>query len=648
MCGFAGYLVENAQPLAERTDTILAMLRPLATRGPDDEGIALLDPERSVAVDLRTPETPAGAVPDAPGAQGYNLPHSLALGHRRFSIIDPSVRGHQPFWSDDRSVCLTFNGEVYNYIELRGELETAGCTFRTSCDTEVLLAAYRYWGEACFERLVGFWALALYDSARGGVLLSRDRMGKAPLYVTRRDGKLWWSSEIKSLRAGAGDFPVREQAVSDFAVAGLRDVHGRTFYEGIDTFPRASWAWVGGDGAMEPRGFWDLPQERLSEREISPGEAAAGVTETLHDALRVRLRADVPIGIELSGGLDSSSLVGLSASAGQRLRAFTVSFPGTDADEEPFARAVWERWRDTVDYEVLTPADADFFDRADGYVGHMDEPFHSPNLLANQGIWHEMAARGIRVSINGAAGDELFCGYQGTYLIPFLAHLLERGRLPRLHAESTSFAERPARPGSALQRARVSAAAKYVLKAHLPTLAREQTSAVGPVLAGLPPALRHDPAPIERLLREKATDWLMSYWLRSGHQNFMGVPVEVRTPFLDHRVVEHAFSLPVTYLIRDGWTKWVLRKAVEDVLPAEVAWRREKKGFPFPLERWQRANRERFFSAIGPAESCPYVDVKRLRDDYDQLVTTDPGGLWRVMSICLWWTRCVLDEPIAA
>jgi asparagine synthase (glutamine-hydrolysing) len=673
LCGIAGYVsYDGSGP--EDIDTILRMVRPLARRGPDDEGIALFDPEHGRAAALRTTQSADGAPVGPPSAargrpalvvdvivpsnaveNGFRFRHRVALGHRRFSIIDPSPAGHQPFWSNDGSVCLIFNGEIYNYVELRADLEREGRCFRTRSDTEVLIEAYLHWGEECFARFVGFWAIALYDRRKNDVLLSRDRMGKAPLYLARVNRTLYWSSEIKSLRAGPnGDaFEVREQAISDFVTFGFRDVYNGTFFREIESFPRASWSWVGRDMSLSPQRYWDLPRRRWKESQITPAEAARGLRSVLSESLRVRLRADVPLGIELSGGLDSSALVATAASDGYKLHAFTVSFPGTDVDEQRFAEAVARHWSGAVEHNVLEPKVADFFDNAHDYVAHMDEPFHSPNVFTNHQIWREMTARGLRVTTNGAAGDELFCGYPGIYLIPYLSAMLERGQLRRMHREATAFTEAPTHGASRLYWSRLAKAAFYSLKQRSQRAAalgagRRSVTRAANVLANVPPPTHEDPAPIEQLMEEKLTDWLMSYWLRAGHQNNMGVPIERRHPFLDHRVVEYACLLPVSYSIRDGWLKWILRRSVEDILPEEVTYRRSKQGFPFPIESWLTANKERFFRAAGGASTpCPYVDMAQLAANYDQLKRDDAMMLWRAMSVCLWWKRCVLAESLS-
>lgn len=653
MCGIAGYLAFGGAETS--CDLLLRMVRTMAVRGPDDEGLALLNVDPARALALTSAQTAPG-VARAGTMLAEHCPdfaHDVALGHRRFSIVDLSSGGHQPFWSADGQVCVVFNGEVYNHVELREELERLGRTFRTRSDTEVLVEAYRQWGVDCFRRLVGFWAVALYDAGKRALLLARDRVGKAPLYVARHDGKLLFASEIKALHAAAGRsaFAVRGQAIVDFVTFGWRDLFDRTFYEGITSFPAASYAWVARDGSFAPVRYWSLPVGRRTERALPAADAARQLRSLLGEALRVRFRADVPVGVELSGGLDSSALVAIAAGNGQRLRAFTVAFPGTPWDEEPFARLVYERHREHVEYHVVRPTLGDFFDEADSFVAHMDEPFHSPSMESSRRLWRLMADSGIRVSINGAAADECFAGYPGIYHVPFLAGLLASGRLPTLLRELSAFREAPARAFSPAWLARVRQVVAHCLKRQSVALAQRSPALRAAVARGaallsdVPPVGRRRVGSLEQVLTENMTDWVMNYWLRSGHQNFMGVPVEVRAPFLDHRVVEFAFSLPTTYLVRDGWLKWILRMAVQDILPAEVCWRRNKLGFPFPLETWLPANKARFFAIVQGA-GCPHVNLTALRERYDALVRTDAPMLWRAMSVCLWWKRCVLGEAL--
>jgi asparagine synthase (glutamine-hydrolysing) len=433
MCGIAGYVLHG--PLATGVTRLTGMLGALAHRGPDDEGLTLFDPASGARQDLVT----AASARDAHGRDTVGgvaaLPHSIALGHRRFSIIDLSGAAHQPFCSRDGRVWAAFNGEIYNYVEVRRELAGRGAVFATDSDTEVLVEAYREWGVECFRRFNGFWALTLYDAARGEVLLARDRIGKAPLYLTRTPEGLFWASEIKGLMAGLGRgaFAVDAQAVDDFVVHGWRDLFDETFYRGVATFPAASYAWVRPDGEWTPTRYWEVPRHRRTEREVPVGEAATRLRELLADAVRIRLRADVPVGLDLSGGMDSSSIVALATHQVRDapLRVFTLSYPGSAFDELPWADLVFERYRGSLVRTVLEPTNEDFLSSLDRFVALMDEPFHDLALLGHQDIWRSMRDSGIRVSLNGAAGDEALAGYGSDYFEPYLRHLARSGRIGR-------------------------------------------------------------------------------------------------------------------------------------------------------------------------------------------------------------------------
>ncbi len=618
----------------------------VAHRGPDGEGLAFIRSDGGSPPSLFIGK-PTRMTPDLPEWRGdLTLPHDVALGHRRFAIIDLSAGGHQPFISNDGTLTLSFNGEIYNYLELRGELQGLGHVFATRSDAEVLLHAYRQWGERCFERLQGFWALALWDSERRALLLSRDRMGKAPLYYARQGGRLWFCSEIKGIFAAAGKtaFPPRMEAVRQFIRAGLRDVGDETLFEGIQTLPRASYAWVGPDGSLETHAFWDFPKERIRSGEIGEKEALGGLTARLESAVRLRLRSDVPIGLELSGGLDSSALAAFAASlrgpAAPPLTAYTVGFPGTAWDETPFARQVAARYLGALNLQTLIPDNGMVLRGLNAFQAQMDEPFHSPNMVLNQEIWRRMAAAGIRVSLNGAGGDEVFAGYGSEYMGPYVRRLLGQGRAGAVLHELGAYSERE------------SNALKPWLRELWLLIPETWKRKIRP----LTPSGELDPLRLERgdlpvvsesiegRLRDYLTDLKMNYWLRAGNTSCMGVPLEVRLPLLDSQVVEWACRLPLDYLIRDGWMKWALRKALEPMLPHEVVWRRVKMGFPFPLTEWLLHSKGNF-RALCSGEDTAFLDREKLFKVYDALAVRYPAYLWRCLSTLLWWELVVRENP---
>jgi asparagine synthase (glutamine-hydrolysing) len=632
MCGVLGF--SAAGPDAGFGARVIPALERMAPRGPDDAGYAWLAPgAEHMAVeraDLAGRSWRIGPVEGLRTAQAV-------LGHTRFSIVELSRLGAQPMASPDGRLVLVFNGEIYNHAELRARLAAHGHVFRSHSDTEVLLHAYMEWGERCFEHLTGWWAIALHDADRGAILLARDRIGKAPLYLRRAPQGLAWASEIAALfaLAGDGDASPNWRAVDDFVLHGLRDACDETLFKGVETLPAGAYAWVR-DGRMGPPvRYWRLPQRRLTEKEISVPEAARLVRESLMEATRLRLQADVPVALQLSGGLDSSVVLACAARAGRRVQAITVSFPEVEANEDAYAAAAAAAFPGLVDHEFITPGDDITLEGLDDYLLSMGEPFHSPNQIANRLIWARLRELGYKVVLYGAGGDEVFAGYYGQYYIPHLRERLLSGDLAGFAKNLWDLSERPRT---------------------LPDLAG-RLAILAPGGASLFDALRRGVVPWRSLygmigaesrfdppwrLAEKLAalmgDQRMNYWLRTDNQNAMQAPVELRSPFLDHRVVETAFVLPTTYLIRDGWMKWIVRKAFEDDLPAGVVWRREKMGFPFPIRRWLKDN------AAGVAERLVSAGARGVRTDrvarrLDHNIARNPDRVWRLLAYSTWWSR---------
>jgi asparagine synthase (glutamine-hydrolysing) len=623
------------------------MLGAIAHRGPDDQGLAFFDIHRQQTLHCATQGSvePVRASLPAPEAVS-RFPHQLAFAHCRFSIVDLTAAGHQPMHDDSGRLCISYNGEIYNYVELREELERAGMRFRTRSDTEVLLAGFAHWGTEVFQRLNGQWALSLYDGGTRTLWLSRDRLGKVPLYYTTHENRFYWASEIKALLGVCGTaLTVRDRAVDDYVRHGWRDRDG-TFWNEVHDFPPAHFASIDDSLALRFNRFWQLPGERLPESAISPEEAAQGVARLLGEAIRIRTRADVPVAFELSGGLDSSSVVALAARGStQRIGTYSIAFADASANEEPYARAVAEQYRDRIDYRVIRPGDEDFWRDADQFVWLEEEPFHAPNLLTNQSLRRRMREDGTKVVISGAAGDELFAGYHTDYFSPYLRRLILRRQWARAVHEL--------RASSEIQTWKHALVA--LMDAVVPGLpdrlraSRSREQAFLDVCFRSPPRLAEEPAKrtsLEALMAANMGSAKMNYWLRSANKSNFGIPIEPRAPYLDYRLVDYAFSLPVEYLIRDGWHKWVLRKALEELLPAQVLWRKQKMGFPFPITTWLLASQARALSAIS-GSSCPYLDGARIAEHYIAMARTTPFVLWRLICLALWWQRVIRGHPIA-
>lgn len=650
MCGIAGYFSPN--PLHGTAPTLIRMTRALHRRGPDDEGFSLISFADDSHLDFSGADSDARILERLPQLENHDdtFAHDVAFGHRRYSIIDLSPDGHQPMWDSGEDTCVSFYGEIYNYVELRGELEEAGAVFRTHSDTEVILMAYLHWGTDAFNRFNGPFALSLYDRRINKVLLARDRIGKASFYYTVRDNRFHWATEIKSFLEtfGVSAFSINERAVDDFVTQGIRDYDG-TFWNEILDFPPASFAWIQPDLTLKTERYWSLPRSRLTPAEIKTEDAIEKFRSLLADAVRIRQRADVPVAFELSGGMDSSAIVGLAATRSPEvLTTFTVKNQEEHVDEEPYARAVVELYPDKIDSRVLVPQANDFWDMADEFIWVEEEPFHSPNLQTNQQLRMTMRAAGFKVVIAGSAGDEVLAGYAGEYLIPFLRSLLRRGLYSRFIDELRGNTEISKR------RILYSLATSILIPQSVRCFVRErrwrrrlsgiyntgQIHKNSNSREATEKALSLEEIMLENMGRRK-----MNYWLRAGPKVMFGIPIEPRTPFLDYRLVEFAFTLPPEYLIRDGWFKWILRQSVKNILPERVVWRKRKMGFPFPIREWLVSSKDNVAINLAGIE-CPYVNVERLMESYDRMANREPDTLWRLISLALWWRKIIEGKTI--
>lgn len=651
MCGISGYFLFT-EP-RDLSGKLAAMSTAIHHRGPDDEGYAFANIDSGEVKTYSSPRSPVSITKRWPllPATGTH-PHHLGLAQVRYSIIDLTDGGHQPMWSACGQVCLTFNGEIYNYLELRDELGRLGHQFQSGSDTEVFLTGYLAWGEQVFARLNGFFAAALFDRRKRAVLLARDRLGKANFYLARHpDQSVYWASEIKALlSAGCVDRSrIEPAAISDFLLFNRRDRSG-TFWSQVEDFPPGHYAWIGRSVAWNPRAYWALPASRLETGDLSAQKAASGLHDLLGDALRIRLRADVPIAFELSGGMDSSALVGLAAGLlKKKLTTYTVEFPQAHSNEEPFAREVVARYPGQIDYRVIRHSEDHFWSEADRFVWQQEEPFHSPNLQTNQHLRRLLKQDGAHVVITGAAGDEMLGGYPGDYMPPYLAHLLRHGKLGLFFRELNANTE--------LSRTRSlrGLAAGEILSEEARTRLGKWYSGESGLLARVIPKevlatpsrrpSQHQENTFHGRTLANMTYRAMNYWLRSGSKADYGIPVESRAPFLDYRVVEYCCRLPPEYLIHDGWHKHVLRMAVKNYLPEQVLWRRQKMGFPFPFREWLFESRS-IVRHNAQGIDCPYVNTKALLANYDEFVRIAPITLWRLISVILWWRRVIEEQPI--
>jgi asparagine synthase (glutamine-hydrolysing) len=622
------------------------MTRALRHRGPDDEGYLLAASASGQARAYRGPDT-------APQVEAPPLPDQapdgsdVALGHRRLAILDLSVAGHGPMPSADGALWITYNGEVYNYLELRDELSGRGHTFRTGSDTEVLLAAYAEWGEDCLARFNGMFAFALYDARRAVLFCARDRFGVKPFFYHAGPGLFAFASEIKGLLAHPRvPRKPHEPTLAGFLTRGLLDEKAQTFFEGIESLPPAHRLVVDvrtGRPTVAP--WYDLPTA-----ETRPADPAVFGT-LLEDAVRLRLRSDVDVGTCLSGGLDSSSIVALTARLrggnGSRGRhAFSVLYDDPGMAERPFVEAVVKAT--SVDSHQTSASAADLRRELPELVRHQDEPLPSTGPFSHWRVMRLAHEHGLKVLLDGQGADEVLAGYP-YQMGPFLGEMASRFGLGRALAEAAAARRVTGRPLAfylgllAYQQVSLPRWLRRIVVGRFSTHTHVPPEMIdSALLGGLPPDLGERHIPRGTLREERLANlWRTSLpaLLRYEDRNSMAFGIETRTPFLDYRLVEHAMALPAEALIRNGWSKAILRDAMRGVIPDVVRERRDKLGFTTPERRFLRELAPDIREWLGSGSRI----ASRLRPSVLRTWLADePGhlarrpGLWRLISAEHW------------
>ena len=610
MCGIAGWIDWQASTPANAMERMVSQMR---HRGPDGEGYFFRD-ERGGVVNARGDDT----YPELTAlthVRDCRTPCRVAFGHRRLSIIDRSFRGHQPMTSADGNTTIIFNGEVYNYVELRDQLQTMGHKFRSNSDTEVILAAYSQWGLDAFNRFNGMWGMAIFDDARGQLILSRDRFGKKPLYVARDKGFFAFASEIKALLALDRFRPiVNQRKALAFLATGVTksDPEKReTLIEGIEEVMPATIRVISinkPDAPEQVTSYWQLPTDH-DERpwaKVDVTKWASGFRELLDDSVRIRLRSDVPVAITLSGGLDSSCVAAAVSQlgAGHKLGAY-ISAGGPEDKDLPFALEVTSHL-DIPSTTVNVPeSGSDLWDTLDEYIWAADEPPSDLGGGAAGGrrLFREMAAQGIKVALEGTGGDEILAGYPGYFAPTFLLHLLKQkefgsffhefralsdgtaglaapwliGTMLKAVGKTIPFADR-------LPRGRGTGPRTWNVQKDI-ALDWSAWSAVYSDISG-----RGNSTDLYDSQRYFIFQHFFPSYLHYEDRNSMEYSVESRLPLLDYRLAELCFRMPVSTRFRDGLNKYIMRLAYEDALPQNVINRKKKQGFYSPADQWLKNN----------------------------------------------------------
>jgi len=574
MCGIAGLVTSEPVP----GTTLAAMRDALGHRGPDDRGLAAWR------------RNPAGAWQ----ACADDGPAHVQVAHTRLAILDLSPAGHQPMRDPSTGTTLVYNGEVYNYRELRDQLVSKGHRFASSSDSEVVLAAWREWGTAMFPRLVGMFALAIVDPDAGRLVLARDFAGIKPLFVARRQGRLAFASEIKALLAD----PTQERraepaAIWHYLAAGLTDHLPTTCFAGIERFPPGSYAIVDltrPEAGWQTTAFWQPVIRPV--RDIPFAQAAREVRDCFLDSVRLHLRSDVPVGAALSGGIDSSAVVCAMRMIEPGLDLHTFSYVADDPAVNE------ERWADLVvahtgaqHHRVRIRAE-ELRDGIDDLIRQQDEPFGSTSIFAQRRVFEAARASGIRVMLDGQGADEILAGYS-MHLPARLADCLRAGRLGEAARLAVAIRRRhpglPMLTGTAAQLAGGGSAERLRGWRWRRRTGRGVVQEWFRTRCGWPPPpAQHGGPPLVRDLRRSFTVTLPTL-LRYEDRNAMACSIESRVPFLTPAMVDLAWSLPAGHLVaRDATGKSVFRAAMRGIVPDAILDRRDKISFATPELAWLR------------------------------------------------------------
>ena len=663
MCGISGLL----SPSGIAVRNLVAMNTLIRHRGPDDEGYVLFskDTPTCLAGNDTVQEVIRAPIPWSPTqliSADISEDAILAFGHRRLSIVDLSPFGHQPMSYADARYWITYNGEVYNYLELRTELEAAGCDFISHSDTEVILAAYALWGEACVARFNGMWAFAIYDTINRSLFLARDRFGVKPFYYwIAPDNSLCFGSEIKQFTAYPGwKARVNGQRAYDFLVWGLTDHTDETLFEGVYqlragysvTLDVTAWPSQLVQGRL-PAVQWYKLKPQIFEGSFA--EAALQFRDKFIESVKLRLRADVPVGYCLSGGLDSSSIVCV---ANQLLReqdahSLQRTFSAC-AEVERFDERKWidEVVRQTaLDAHYVYPALENLFEVSPKITWHQDEPFGSTSIFAQWNVFQLAAENNVRVMLDGQGADEQLAGYHG-YFAPRLAKLLRRGKLMKLWRElqatkklhGYSVAYLLAGIANQMLPNRLKNAVKRIMgRTHdSPAWLDMQllgAQAVNPYIKYGGPAYS-----ISALSYAQLTATNIQMLLHWEDRNSMAHSIESRVPFLDYRLVEFVLGLPDEYKLSCGITKRVQRAAMSGILPDVIRDRMDKLGFVTPEEVWVRQQspdlfRKKLDQAIAGSRG---ILLPEARATLEAMISGTQGfnfGVWRMISFGEWLER---------
>jgi asparagine synthase (glutamine-hydrolysing) len=634
MCGIFGAVTKKS---SVNHLGIRGCFSQLGKRGPDSAGLVIIDPTSAISISLN-PDIDDIELRLASFAANTESDNLIILGHTRLSIIDLSLAGSQPMISQDGMVWIVFNGEIFNYIELRGELAKLGYQFKTNTDTEVLLIGYQHFGYEILTRLNGMWSFAIYDQAKRIMFCAVDDFSIKPFYYSTQStsgAEFCFASEPRALSSlGQLGFSPNLNAMTEYIASNL-DPNGReTYFSNIFKI-------VGGAFLTCAAPNWGIVSRTWASSVSSLGSKKPDDEELLgllSESVRLRLRSDVPVGTCLSGGIDSSAVLSLinrsNGSSNAGFHTFTSVFPDSEIDEKSYAERMVSFTGAAPTY--VCPSARDLEDDLDSLIAAHGEPFQGLTVYSQYCLMRAVKSAGIKVILDGQGSDELFWGYKWHY-IRWLKNEVKQGRIAiAASGLCSAVTQRDDFPLSDLL-------ANFVYFSS--PLLRKQRSKLRIRSLLLPERLnewdrnvqRYKETDIRRVRSEELAETVLPRLLRYEDRNSMAFSIEARLPFLDQRLVRYSLQIDPRYLIKDGWGKAPLRSTLTGVLPPEILKRRNKLGFTVPDKNWMNSLRP---TLIERFNSSPMLSGDLFQNNAVHLAlmdqNIDPILLWRLVNIELW------------
>lgn len=595
MCGIVGLIDKNTEISNKQGKILISdMLKKIAHRGPDNNS--------------------------------FEVTGNVYFGHTRLSILDLAEISNQPMKYKD--YLIIFNGEIYNYLELKEELINIGHEFVTNGDTEVILHAYEEWGINCQNRFKGMWAFVIYDIRNNFIFGSRDRFGIKPFYFYNNEKYFAFSSEIKPLLSLMEQPKPNFDVISTYLVTNLTNINEKTFFEDILQMESGKYfTYDLKQNQMTIKTYYDL-QDAVKVRSDSTYK---NLEDALNNSINIHIRSDVPLGTCLSGGVDSSTVTGKVASllGENKLYAVTAKSISPNTDESNFAKIVANSLNN-VEWSVVEP-DYDYFkDHIERCLYYQEEPVESPSVFMQYAVMQKANDIGIKVMMDGQGGDETLLGYE-RYYTWMLSDFLKRGKILSFLKSSYQITKHSKLNLLDLLKQyvyfnNINVRIKY-LKMRYPTLKNKYLeSAIKDIKElGLEKTSLRDIQILE------ITKTNLPTLLKYEDRNSMLASIEARVPFVDHEFIEVALNLPVTDKIKHGYTKYALRKYSESLLPSEISWRKDKKGFEAPTDIWISKHKEIMEESIKSSEIIGYIFDNI--PDFDSLNDKD---FWKLYNIAVW------------